>query len=234
LPYGCRPELRQLHPLVRRPDVPPQVKPDHFGSSGSSSYQSSCRDHLVQRKHCVSVHSNPQPGQTPCVSKVFHACKQTQLHRSFRPGSHPHFGQRMRRRPLPVLAARSGWRMRMRSGSPLSSQTAGSGMTRTLRPKDAADVTPAPPKPAMLLLPCSPRSVGPSNTADKLRSGARVHARRRGHEAALPSSPRCRRELRQLHPLVRRSRPPLARPPLHACLTAGSTTAASGWYRLSA
>jgi len=51
------------------------------------------------------------------------------------------------------------------------------------------------------------------NTGDKLRSGARVHAaNRRGHEAAPPAERRlrregwCRRELRQLHPLVGRPR----------------------------
>ena len=44
----------------------------------------------------------------------------------------------------------------------------------------------------------------PSNTGDKLRSGARVHAvSRRGHEAACPFWQPCRRKLRQLHPLVR-------------------------------
>ncbi len=56
----------------------------------------------------------------------------------------------------------------------------------------------------------------PSNTGDKLRSGARVHAvNRRGHEAAPPYEPSlptvigCRRKLRQLHPLVRwRATPP--------------------------
>ena len=53
-------------------------------------------------------------------------------------------------------------------------------------------------------------STGPSNTGDKLRSGARVHAaNRRGHSAAPPAERRlrregwCRRKLRQLHPLVR-------------------------------
>ena len=51
-----------------------------------------------------------------------------------------------------------------------------------------------------------------SNTGDKLRSGARVRTRRRGHEAAPPAERRlrregwCRRKLRQLHPLVRRQR----------------------------
>ena len=43
----------------------------------------------------------------------------------------------------------------------------------------------------------------PPNTADKLRSGARVHPSRRGHEPAPPSAERCRRKLRLLHPLVR-------------------------------
>ncbi len=47
---------------------------------------------------------------------------------------------------------------------------------------------------------------GPPNTGDKLRSGARVRPRRRGHEAACPCWQRCRRKLRQLHPLVRRPR----------------------------
>ena len=46
----------------------------------------------------------------------------------------------------------------------------------------------------------------PSNTGDKLRSGARVHVGRRGHEAACPGRQPCRRKLRQLHPLVRRPR----------------------------
>ena len=57
---------------------------------------------------------------------------------------------------------------------------------------------------------------GRPNTGDKLRSGARVHTSRRGHEAA-PSAERrlrregwCRRKLRQLHPLVRRPRGYLA------------------------
>ena len=51
---------------------------------------------------------------------------------------------------------------------------------------------------------------GPPNTGDKLRSGARVRPRRRGHSAAPPAERRlrregwCRRKLRQLHPLVRR------------------------------
>ena len=44
----------------------------------------------------------------------------------------------------------------------------------------------------------------PPNTADKLRSGARVQPSRRGHEPAPPSAERCRRKLRQLHPLVGR------------------------------
>ena len=52
-------------------------------------------------------------------------------------------------------------------------------------------------------------SAGPPNTADKLRSGARVRPGRRGHEAACPSWQPCRRKLRQLHPLVRRRRHPL-------------------------
>ena len=54
-----------------------------------------------------------------------------------------------------------------------------------------------------------------SNTGDKLRSGARVHAvSRRGHSAAPPAERRlrregwCRRKLRQLHPLVRPHRDP--------------------------
>src|SRR5512146_519344 len=53
-------------------------------------------------------------------------------------------------------------------------------------------------------------AVGPPNTGDKLRSGARVLPRRRGHEAAPPAERRlrregwCRRKLRQLHPLVLR------------------------------
>jgi hypothetical protein len=42
----------------------------------------------------------------------------------------------------------------------------------------------------------------PPNTADKLRSGARVYPGRRGHEAAPSCWQRCRRKLRQLHPLV--------------------------------
>ena len=50
-------------------------------------------------------------------------------------------------------------------------------------------------------------SSGRSNTADKLRSGARVRPGRRGHEPAPPSAERCRRKLRQLHPLVRRRVP---------------------------
>ena len=60
-----------------------------------------------------------------------------------------------------------------------------------------------------------------SNTGDKLRSGARVHAvSRRGHSAAPPAERRlrregwCRRKLRQLHPLVLRRRgshPPVVR-----------------------
>ena len=49
---------------------------------------------------------------------------------------------------------------------------------------------------------------GPPNTGDKLRSGARVQPRRRGHEAALLAVERCRRKLRQLHPLVRPRRSP--------------------------
>ena len=56
----------------------------------------------------------------------------------------------------------------------------------------------------------------PPNTGDKLRSGARVLPRRRGHSAA-PSAERrlrregwCRRKLRQLHPLVGRRRGPVA------------------------
>ena len=44
----------------------------------------------------------------------------------------------------------------------------------------------------------------PPNTADKLRSGARVQPGRRGHEPAPSSAERCRRKLRQFHPLVRR------------------------------
>jgi hypothetical protein len=58
--------------------------------------------------------------------------------------------------------------------------------------------------------PCARSATRPSNTGDKLRSGARVLPRRRGHSAA-PSAERrlrregwCRRKLRQLHPLVRR------------------------------
>ena len=43
----------------------------------------------------------------------------------------------------------------------------------------------------------------PSNTAHKLRSGARVSPGQRGHEAACPFWPPCRRKLRQLHALVR-------------------------------
>jgi len=43
---------------------------------------------------------------------------------------------------------------------------------------------------------------GRANTADKLRSGARVRPGRRGHEAAPPHWPRCRRKLRLLHPLL--------------------------------
>ena len=55
----------------------------------------------------------------------------------------------------------------------------------------------------MALPPCQP------NTGDKLRSGARVHARRAGTRRHLPdvhsvpSVPQRRRELRQLHRLVR-------------------------------
>jgi len=41
------------------------------------------------------------------------------------------------------------------------------------------------------------------NTGDRLRSGARVLPRRRGHEAACPIRQPCRRKLRQLHPFVR-------------------------------
>src|SRR5512143_911348 len=54
------------------------------------------------------------------------------------------------------------------------------------------------------------RTPRPPNTGDKLRSGARVRTRRRGHSAAPPAERRlrregwCRRKLRQLHPLVRR------------------------------
>ena len=61
-------------------------------------------------------------------------------------------------------------------------------------------------------------SVCPSNTGDKLRSGARVHSVRRGHSAAPPAERRlrregwCRRKLRQLHPLVRRLTMPFAKP----------------------
>jgi hypothetical protein len=60
-------------------------------------------------------------------------------------------------------------------------------------------------------------ATGPPNTGDKLRSGARVHPRRRGHEAAPPAERRlrregwCRRKLRQLHPLVRWRRSPSPR-----------------------
>jgi hypothetical protein len=59
-------------------------------------------------------------------------------------------------------------------------------------------------------------SVGPQNTGVKLRSGARVYPRRRGHEPAPPVQPflpfetGCRRELRQLERLVRRLLPPAA------------------------
>ena len=49
-------------------------------------------------------------------------------------------------------------------------------------------------------------ATGRQNTGDKLRSGARVLPRRRGHEAACPCWQPCRRKLRQLHPLVRRPR----------------------------
>ena len=51
-------------------------------------------------------------------------------------------------------------------------------------------------------------ATGRQNTGDKLRSGARVLPRRRGHSAAPPAERRlrregwCRRKLRQLHPLV--------------------------------
>ena len=54
--------------------------------------------------------------------------------------------------------------------------------------------------------------LGPDNTGDKLRSGARVRAAdRRGHEAACPFWQPCRRKLRQLHPLVRPPRGSIAR-----------------------
>ena len=64
---------------------------------------------------------------------------------------------------------------------------------------------------------------GLPNTADKLRSGARVRPGRRGHEPAPPSAERCRRKLRQLHPLVRRR---LARLQLHQQLVRCATAIA--------
>jgi hypothetical protein len=57
-----------------------------------------------------------------------------------------------------------------------------------------------------------PASVGPPNTGDKLRSGARAHPSRAGTGRHLSSPFGCRPELRQLHPLVGR------RPPSRLCV----------------
>jgi len=92
----------------------------HAEGPGSSTYHSSCRDHSLQRGHCVSAHFRPQAGHTPRVSNVFQLWRQVQAQRSCRPGSQAQRGHRMRGpRPRSPVES-SGSDVRTGSGSPLS------------------------------------------------------------------------------------------------------------------
>ena len=72
-----------------------QPRARHLGAP-MSAYQSSCGDHSLQRRHCVSCHCRVHAGQTPRVSNVFQTCRQLQHHRSSGRGSQLQRGHRMR------------------------------------------------------------------------------------------------------------------------------------------
>src|SRR5260221_2409274 len=68
--------------------------------ASSSWYQSSWSDHCPQPPyppglHCVTVHTLPQFGQTPCVANVFQWWLHVQRHSSLSSGRQSHLGQAM-------------------------------------------------------------------------------------------------------------------------------------------
>jgi len=74
----------------------------------SHTYQSSWRDHIWQRRHCVCGHALWHSGHTPPVSNVFQVYPHVQLQRSSCRGCQRHWGHRMRSCPSPIFIAVCG------------------------------------------------------------------------------------------------------------------------------
>jgi hypothetical protein len=201
--------LRQLHRFVR-----PRRGPTAMSSNAEPAAPDRTRDSRhpdstrgpvgrgPARRSSVrpGMAATPRRTQTPCAAKR-------------RTG---HVGPRQHRLSAPSSAGPDGslrWRHQSvrsccqngpRGPGPLASNQAtsvqpgwgGAAATSALKESRAAS-TPGSASASFF------RSSKGPNTGDKLRSGARVRTCRRGHEAACPSRQPCRRELRQLHPLVR-------------------------------